>query len=408
MREVSVLVIGGGPAGLTAASDLASSGHDVLVLEREATAGGIPRHCDHSGFGLSDLRRLTTGPAYAHLLVNQARASGAQIQTATMVTDWIDDHTVLATSPQGRERIRADAIVLATGARERPRSARLIPGDRVAGVFTTGQLQQLVHLQHRPIGKVAVVIGSELVSWSAVMTLRSAGVRTALVTTTDPRPDFPSTLGRLGLRAPTAASTRVTRIIGAAGRVSAVEIENVTTGEQRTIACDTVITTADWVPDHELARTAGLAMDPGSRGPVVDQVLRTSRPGVFAAGNLVHPVVTAGAAAQSGRHVANGVRRWLDQPTPAPTGAPLLVEAPLRWATPQVLHGGESATRGRLLVWLDAHVGRATFEATQGDRLLGRHRLRLPAGPGRAVSLPESLVAGFDQAGPPVILAARF
>ncbi|HET7902529.1 MAG TPA: hypothetical protein VFL59_15205, partial [Candidatus Nanopelagicales bacterium] len=87
------------------------------------------------------------------------------------------------TSPQGRTVMTAGAVVLATGARERPRAARLVPGDRPAGVLTTGQLQNLVHLQHRSPGARAVVVGAELVSWSAVLTLREAGCETVLMTT---------------------------------------------------------------------------------------------------------------------------------------------------------------------------------------------------------------------------------
>ena len=186
--HVTTLVIGGGPAGLTAATGLAPHS-DVLVLEREAVAGGIPRHCDHSGFGLRDLHRNLRGPAYAERLVKRAEGAGVRIMTSAMVTGWHDAHTVEVTSPGGRFLVDADAIVIATGARERPRHARVIPGDRPDGIYNTGQLQQAVHLHHQRIGHRAVVVGSELVSWSAVMTLREAGCSTVLVATSYDRPD---------------------------------------------------------------------------------------------------------------------------------------------------------------------------------------------------------------------------
>jgi thioredoxin reductase len=295
LRSPAVLIVGAGPAGLSAATQLAPrvSG-EVLVLEREAQTGGIPRHSHHAGFGVRDLHRFLTGPQYARRLHGRAWAAGARILTSATVTGWDGDGAALVTTPRGLLRIRASAVLLATGARERPRPARLIPGDRPAGVYTTGQLQNLVHQQDRCPGRTAVVVGAELVSWSAVLTLRSAGCRTILITTRHPVPESYRVLdlaGRLALRTPVAVRTSVRRILGQ-GRVRAVELEDLDTGRRWIVECDTVVLTGDWIPDHELARSAGLTIDPGSRAPLVDTALRTSRPGVFAAGNLVHPVDT--------------------------------------------------------------------------------------------------------------------
>ena len=188
--SADVVVIGAGPAGLSAATRLRNLGvASVLVLEREADPGGIPRHSNHTGYGLRDLRTVLTGPAYARRLAESAGAAGVDVRTSTTVTDWAGDLSLHVTSPAGRQRVDARAVVLATGARERPRPARMIPGDRPAGVLTTGQLQNLVHVQHRPVGERAVVVGSELVSWSAVLTLREAGCATALMTTEHDRPE---------------------------------------------------------------------------------------------------------------------------------------------------------------------------------------------------------------------------
>jgi flavin-dependent dehydrogenase len=136
----------------------------VLVLDREETAGGIPRHSDHVGYGIRDLHRMMSGPAYARRLASAAANAGAAIRTRATVTGWADGRCLEVTTPQGRLRIDARAVVLATGARERPRPARLIPGDRPAGVYTTGHLQNLVHLHHGKVGSGAVVVGGELVS----------------------------------------------------------------------------------------------------------------------------------------------------------------------------------------------------------------------------------------------------
>ena len=160
-----VAIIGAGPAGLTAAAELATDpALKVTILEREAHAGGIPRHSDHLGYGMRDMKTFITGPAYARKLVAKATAAGAHILTEAMVTGWHDEHSLDVTSPQGRLQVDARAIILATGARERPRPARLIPGDRPARVYTTGQLQNLVHLHHRA---EVVAPSSSAPNWSA-------------------------------------------------------------------------------------------------------------------------------------------------------------------------------------------------------------------------------------------------
>lgn len=406
--SVDVVVVGGGPAGLTAATGLAKAGVDsVLVVEREQVAGGIPRHSDHTGYGLRDLRTVMTGPAYARHLVERADDSGAAISTSTMVTGWDGDTTLLVTSPAGRQRIVARAVVLATGARERPRSARRIPGDRPAGVLTTGQLQNLVHLKHAAVGERAVVVGSELVSWSAVMTLREAGCATALMTTTHLRPESYvafSMPGRLALGVRVARRTEVVRIMGK-DRVRAVEIRHLDTGARRTFECDTVVFTGDWIPDHELARARGLAIDPGHLGPVVDTALRTSAPGVFAAGNLLHPVDTADVAALDGQHVAAQVRRYLDVGGEPPPGVRLLVEPPFRWIAPGILRPEDPApARGRMVLWSDEYRAAPRVVVTQDGRQVARRRLPWPVSPGRTFRVPSSLFDAVNPSGGDVMV----
>ncbi|WP_433606382.1 NAD(P)/FAD-dependent oxidoreductase [Dactylosporangium sp. CA-139114] len=407
-EHVRVAIVGGGPAGLAAAAVLAGRvDGTVLVLERETAPGGIARHSAHSGYGIRDLHRVLSGPSYADRLAGRAAAAGAVLETEAMVTGWAGDRALEVTSPRGRRTVTADAIVLATGARERPRPARGIPGDRPAGVYTTGQLQQLVHLHHRAVGRRAVVVGAELVSWSAVLTLRAAGCRTVLLTTELARPEL-----RLPLR-PVRTRTRLAAIHGH-GRVSTVELEDLRTGRREHVACDTVVLTGDWIPDHELARAAGLAIDPATLGPRVDAALRTSRHGVFAAGNLLHPVDTADVAALDGRHVAAAVLRHLagaGRPgsagveRPGSPGVELVAEPPLRWVAPQLIHpGGPPPARDRLLLWTTEHRRLPRVTATQDGRRLGSRRLPWPAAPGRVFRVPYALVRPADPTGGPVHL----
>lgn len=401
-----VLVIGAGPAGLTAARELASSlPGEVLVLDREAQSGGIPRHSDHTGYGMRDLKRVMTGPAYARRLSLRALDAGAIVRTGAMVTHWLDEHSVQATTPEGLLRIDAKAIVLATGARERPRSARLIPGTRPDGVLTTGQLQNLVHVHHQNVGKRAVVVGGELVSWSAVLTLRGAGARTALMTTQYPRPDAYSAFrlgGKALMREPVATSTRVVRILGRR-RVEGVEIEHIPTGQRRIVECDCVVFSGDWIPDHELARSAGLDMDSSSKSPLVDAAQRTSRAGVFAAGNLLHPVDTADIAALGGQHVARGVLDWLGGDRPDAESVRVQVEWPLRWVAPGVLRRGDGPpARGRLLMWVEDYVARPTVVVRQAGSVIGRRRLLWPAAPGRIFRVPFDVLANLSWSAGPI------
>jgi thioredoxin reductase len=372
-----------------------------MVLDRERQAGGIPRHCVHQGFGLRDLHRLHSGPAYARRYVDLARAAGAEVLEESMVTGWTLDGALEVTSPSGRATLRTDAIVLATGCRERPRAARLVPGTRPEGVLTTGQLQQLAQ-RGLPVGKRAVVVGAEHVSFSAALTLRHAGAETVVMTTELERhQSFPAapTLARVPLRTQTA----VTGIYGNP-RVDEVELTELRSGATSRIACDTVVFTGDWIPDHELAASLGVELDAGTRGPRVDTALRTERPGVFAAGNILHGAEPADVAALSGRHSAASVASWLGHGDWPAGFVPILCREPLLWVSPNAVSAGrERPSRNRFLLRASSFVTRPRLDVRQGKRLLwsGRARRLMP---GRSTSLPADWVAAVDLEGEPICL----
>ncbi len=316
-RAVDVLVVGAGPAGLATAAGLAAAGAGrVEVLERERQAGGVPRHCHHGGFGDRAVAGLAvpglSGPRYARRCVEAAVRAGATVRTGVTATGWAGPRTLDTTSPGGLERLTARAVVLATGARERPRAARLVPGSRPAGVYTTGELQQAVHVFGQRVGTRAVVVGAEAVSYAALDTLRRAGVRVVAHVAPAARPDAPAArvaVARLWHGIPLLTDTDVAELVGR-GRLSGVRLRH-RTGRSAQVACDTVVFTGDFVPDHELARRGGVPLAPGTRGPDVDAAFRTARHGVFAVGNVAHAVEPARVVAAEGRRAAESVRRFL-------------------------------------------------------------------------------------------------
>ncbi|MGX1509744.1 NAD(P)/FAD-dependent oxidoreductase [Streptomyces collinus] len=405
-RHVDVLVVGAGPAGLAAASLLATAGARVEVLEREQAPGGVPRHCAHRGFG--NRPRALTGPAYARLLADAAVDAGADLRTGVTALDWAGPRAVSTVGPQGVRTLAARAVVLATGARERPRPARLVPGTRPAGVYTTGELQQAVHLYGQHIGSRAVIVGAEDVSHAAADTVRAAGAEVVALVTEPPRaPAAPArTLyARLRHRTPVLTGTTVTELLGH-GRLSGVRVRH-RDGRTTTLPCDTVVFTGDFVPERELARRGGLTLDPGTRGPAVDGALRTSRPGVFAVGSVLHAVESAATAAREGAHAATAVRDWLTDGTGGdptepdwPGGVPLVADPPLLRIAPNRV---APADRFPYLLRTALPLPRPVVHVTQDGRPLHRERYRrTTAVPHRPLTLTARWTHLVDPDGGPV------
>ena len=402
---MTVVVLGGGPAGLAAALELRRlATRDVVVVERESDPGGIPRHAQHQGFGIRDLHRPLSGPAYARRYAQLATEAGAEIRTDTMVTGWSRGGPLELTGPGGRETIDPDALILTTGCRERPRSARLVPGSRPEGVMTTGTLQQLVYLKGRPVGERALIVGAEHVSFSALVTLGHAGAK-AVGMTTELRAHQTLALFRAGAalrwRTPLWTSTVVSAIHGRP-RVEEVELTDLETGTTRAVECDTVVFTADWIPDHELAVMGGLDMDPATRGPAVDTALRTSRESAFAAGNLLQGAEPADVAALSGRHAAATAAEYLRGSAWPEQRVPIECEAPLQWISPNVVSSRASAPpRGCFALRSNEFASGPRIEVAQDGRTLwdGRIRRLLPR---RSARLPAGWAAKVEPAGGPV------
>lgn len=386
----SVTIIGAGPAGLSAARVLCEAGlRDVLVLERNPEAGGLPRFAAHPGWGMLDFHRFWNGPTYARKLVEAAK--GVEIRTDHSVVALHENATIEVNGPGGTSRIESRAVLVATGIREASRAARLLSGSRPWGVVSTGAFQEMVYRGGARPFRSPIVLGTELVSFSALLTARHAGIRVRAMIEPGERITArrPSDLvARYLLGVPVRTRTRLVRIEGL-DSVTGVVVEQ--DGREERISCDGVILTGDFLPEAALLRAGHLAVDPATGGPVIDSSWRCSDPSYFAAGNLLRPVEHSGAAALEGRRAAAAILKALEGRLPSPVDAVVVRPgAALRYIYPQRLLPSED---GVTLFARTRHRCTGTLKILSGNRILAEKRvdvlperrltLHLPAEAGR-------------------------
>lgn len=303
-QAFDVVVIGGGPAGMAAALAAHKARARVAIVEREQHLGGILRQCIHPGFGLSHFKQELTGPEYAQRFIDQVYATDIALFLNSMVigidsgepTEDTAVHTVTLMNPAGMLRLTGRAVVLAMGCRERTRSEIKIPGSRPAGVFTAGLAQRYINIENLKPGSRAVILGSGDIGLIMARRCTLEGISVEGVYELMPyanglRRNVKNCLDDFGI--PLHLSTTVTRVIGH-DRVEAVEVSQVDErlapipGTERVVPCDTLLLSVGLIPENELSVTAGVELDPRTRGAVVDQSLQTGVPGIFACGNVLH------------------------------------------------------------------------------------------------------------------------
>lgn len=308
-----VAVIGGGPAGLAAAITLKKSGlTNIIVLDRESEAGGIPRHCGHPPFGIREFGRILTGPAYARRITKTAKQLGIDLALKTSVTALGPDGKLTILQPEGEMELQAKRVLIATGTRETPRSARFVSGNRPLGIYNTGALQAMVYLKNKIPFRRPVIVGTEIVSFSALFTCKRAGIQPAAMLEENKRPTVPWPIHYSGAIFGVSLyhQTELVEILGKE-RVTGVRVLDADKRE-RIIECDGVLFTGRFVPEAGLVQMSHLQSDPATGTPILDRYGRCSDKSYYAAGNIIKkPVKVAGKCWQNGKTAAQWIAKDL-------------------------------------------------------------------------------------------------
>lgn len=311
MKNYDLVIVGGGPAGLAAAISAKDNGVDsILILERDKELGGILNQCIHNGFGLHTFKEELTGPEYASRFIEQVLARKIAYKLNTMVMDLrvmnpstesaADGCPVKKITAMNREdgmfEIQAKAVILAMGCRERSRGALNIPGYRPAGIFSAGTAQRLVNMEGFMPGREVVILGSGDIGLIMARRMTLEGARVKVVAELMPysgglKRNIVQCLDDFDI--PLKLSHTVIDIEGKE-RVKAVTIAEVgpdrrpIPGTEERYTCDTLLLSCGLIPENELSKSAGVAIDPVTLGPVVNDSLETSTSGIFACGNVLH------------------------------------------------------------------------------------------------------------------------
>jgi len=298
MKHYDIVIVGGGPAGLAAAVSARESGiENIMILERDNSLGGILNQCIHNGFGLHTFKEELTGPEYASRFIAKVEEMNIPYKLGTMVLSVGKDKTVTYMNrEEGLVQVSAGAIVLAMGCRERPRGALNIPGFRPAGIYSAGTAQKLMNIDGYNVGKEVVILGSGDIGLIMARRMTLEGARVKVVAELMPysgglKRNIVQCLDDYGI--PLKLSHTVVDIKGDK-RLEGVTIAKVDEnrrpikGTEEFYECDTLLLSCGLIPENELSRSVGIAMDPVTSGPVVNDKLETNIEGFFACGNVLH------------------------------------------------------------------------------------------------------------------------
>ena len=298
MKSYDIVIIGGGPAGLAAAVSAKKNGiESILILERDRELGGILNQCIHNGFGLHTFKEELTGPEYAGRFIKQAEELNIEYKLNTMVMDISEQKIVTAMNrEEGLFEIRAKAVILAMGCRERSRGALNIPGYRPAGIFSAGTAQRLVNIEGYMPGREVVILGSGDIGLIMARRMTLEGAKVKVVAELMPysgglKRNIVQCLDDYGI--PLKLSHTVVDIRGKE-RLEGITLAQVDgkgkpiPGTEEEYSCDTLLLSVGLIPENEISRGMGVDMNPVTSGPKVNESLETNIEGVFACGNVLH------------------------------------------------------------------------------------------------------------------------
>ena len=298
MVQYDIIIIGGGPAGLAAALAAREAGiQDILILERDEILGGILNQCIHNGFGLHTFKEELTGPEYAARYIKRVMEEKIPYKLNTIVINISKDKEVTAINREdGLVTMKAKAVILAMGCRERPRGALNIPGYRPAGIYSAGTARRLMNIEGCQVGKEVVILGSGDIGLIMARRMTLEGAKVKVVAELMPysgglKRNIAQCLDDYGI--PLKLSHTVVNIEGKK-RVAGVTIAQVDEnrkpipGTEEYYSCDTLLLSVGLIPENELTKGAGIGINPVTSGPNVDNCLETELEGVFACGNVLH------------------------------------------------------------------------------------------------------------------------
>ncbi|GAB4116084.1 MAG: FAD-dependent oxidoreductase [Candidatus Caldatribacteriota bacterium] len=347
MIKKEVIIIGGGAAGLAAATACRRLGiEDILIIERETALGGILKQCIHDGFGLIKFKQSYTGPEYAQKYIDQVEQLKIPYLLDSMVIDLSNHKVLTVANKEGLHKYQAQAVILAMGCRERTRGALSIPGSRPAGIYTAGVAQNLINIHNYMIGKEIVILGSGDIGLIMARRLTLEGARVKMVLEILP---YGSGLPRnfnqclFDYDIPLYLRHTVINIKGdkRLQSVTVAEVDEqgrVFPQTQKEIPCDTLLLSVGLIPENELSQLAGITLDPVTGGAKVDEVGQTNIPGIFACGNVlqVHDIVDN--VSLEGEQVASGVAKYLSTGLSKKIDLSVQVGEGIRYVLPQRLH----------------------------------------------------------------------
>jgi NADPH-dependent 2,4-dienoyl-CoA reductase/sulfur reductase-like enzyme len=298
MINKDLCIIGGGPAGLAAAIKAREEGiEDILIIERDTCLGGILNQCIHNGFGLHVFKEQLTGPEYAERFIDKVKELNIEYMCDTMVLEVSQEkYATCVNTKDGLVQIKAKAIVLTMGCRERTRGALNIPGFRPAGVFSAGTAQRFVNMEGYKVGREVVILGSGDIGLIMARRLTLEGASVKMVLEIMPysgglKRNIVQCLDDFDI--PLYLNHTVVKIHGK-DRVTGVTIAKVDENRkpikdtEEFVSCDTLLLSVGLIPENELSKNAGIEIDSVTGGPIVNECYETSIEGIFACGNVVH------------------------------------------------------------------------------------------------------------------------